>query len=164
MSGAIYDVSESDGIIINKRTGRRAFLLGAEPWTDLTDQLSQIFGFGAQVILFRIGRSFGLSMALEEKKVKTEEEITVNSLTGLATLAGWGKLTMLGDSTQNLRIIAKNCVFCAAAKNPKEREISCFFLRGIISGFAEAVRGPSQIEEAHCDPDYCEFTVAFSEN
>ena len=102
-------------------------------------------------------------MALEEKRVKTNEEITVNSLASLATLAGWGKLSILGDSPQKLRVLAENCVFCVALKNPKEREISCFFLRGIISGFAEALRGPNEIEEVRCDPDYCEFIVAFPE-
>jgi predicted hydrocarbon binding protein len=41
----------------------------------------------------------------------------------------------------------------------QERNIPCFFVRGIISGFAEALFGSNTIEEVHCGTDFCRFNV-----
>src|SRR5438105_6740411 len=99
-------------------------------------------------------------MAREEKKSKNaNEELTVDDLAQVATVSGWGKITVSRDSAQSLRVIARNCVFRASMKDPKERQIPCFFLRGIISGFTEVVHGSNQMEEMHCEPAYCEFNV-----
>jgi predicted hydrocarbon binding protein len=155
-----YEIDESEGILVNKRLGHRAFVLGLAPWTALIEQLSNTFGSGAEVILFGIGKSYGLSAAQEEKRTDVDRKLTVNLLARIATLSGWGKITISRNSPEYLTVKVQRCVFCASIKDPNEKQVPCFFLRGIISGFAEVLLGPNKIEEVHCDQDFCEFRVS----
>jgi predicted hydrocarbon binding protein len=154
-----YEIDEKEGIIVNKRLGNRAFVLGLEPWTSLVQELFDKFGSGAEVILFDVGRSYGLSASEQEKKTDTNRELAPNFLARQATTAGWGKIMISRDSDKSLTVKVQRCVFCAGIKNSKERNIPCFFLRGVISGFAEVLYGPNKVEEHHCGPDFCEFRV-----
>jgi predicted hydrocarbon binding protein len=157
-----YEIDQAKGIIVNKRLADRAFILGLEPWTSLIKQLSRTFGSGAEVILFDIGKSYGLSAAEEEKKTGIDQQLTINFLSRNAMISGWGKIEVSRNSPNHLTVKVQDCVFCAGIKDPSEKRVPCFFLRGVISGFTSVIVGPNETSENHCGEDFCEFKVSVS--
>lgn len=162
MAGAreFYDFDAKDGIIVNKKLGKRSFVLGVREWNNLVEQLHNKFGSGAQVILFDAGKSYGQSELEEGKEFDLERKLSIGLLSHEATVAGWGKTTWTQESPESFTVKLQRCVFCSGSNDPAHRQVGCFFLRGVISGFAEKLfdRG-STVEENHCGKDYCEFKV-----
>jgi predicted hydrocarbon binding protein len=154
-----YKMDEGEGVMINSRVGHRAFVLGLEPWTHLIQEFYQTFGTGAVAILFEIGKTYGLSSAEEEKKSEIDRQLTMNMLGRAAVTAGWGKATISRDSPEDFTVKLQKCIFCAGMDNSQERNVPCFFVRGVISGFTEALFGSNRVEEVHCGSDFCEFNV-----
>jgi predicted hydrocarbon binding protein len=156
-----YDVDDEDGIIVNKRSAKRSFVLGVQEWNSLIEKLYTNFGSAAETILFHMGKSYGSSILKEESEVDLDREIRINRLSLEARVAGWGKVTVERKSPQDYNVKAQRCVFCSGSSETDRREIGCFFLKGVISGFAEVLFGNSNstVEETHCGRDYCEFKV-----
>jgi predicted hydrocarbon binding protein len=155
-----YEIDAKEGIIVNKSAGRRAFVLGLDPWTSLVEKLSQNYGSGAEVILFGIGKSYGLSVAQEEERAGENQKLSDDFLSRMAAIAGWGKVTIHRNSPEKLKVKVVKCVFCAGLSDSSERRVPCFFLRGVISGVGEVLFNmAAKVEETHCGLDYCEFTV-----
>jgi predicted hydrocarbon binding protein len=156
-----YKFNENDGTIVNKSYGTRAFVLGVEPWSTLVSELFQRFGSAAEAILFEIGHSYGTSIAQQEKRANTADlEKSFRHLARQATIAGWGKVVISIISGRDLKVRIQKCIFCAEFNDSDERRaVPCFFLKGVITGFAEEFLGLSSTEELHCASDYCEFSV-----
>ena len=161
MSGIreFYEIDEKEGIVVNKRLGKRAFLFGVEPWTSLVHRLFETFGSGAETILFDTGKSYGISSAEEEKRTENDSELRINFLSRKATTAGWGKIMVARESLEGFNIKVQRCVFCSEVDSPKEKQVPCFFLSGVISGFADVLFGPNRVREIHCGKDFCEFEL-----
>jgi predicted hydrocarbon binding protein len=158
-----YDVDDETGIIVNKRSGKRSFVLGVREWNSLIEKLYGTFGSAAEVILFQIGKSYGSSALKEEREMDPDRELTISLLSLETRVAGWGKVTVERKS-QLYTVKAERCVFCSGSTETDHREIGCFFLKGVISGFAEVLfsSSSSTVEETHCARDYCEFKVTLS--
>jgi predicted hydrocarbon binding protein len=158
-----YEIDETDGIIINKRSAGRAFVFGLKPWTSLIERLYERFGSGAEVILFDIGKSYGLSIAEDEKKIDPKQEYSEDFLAGNAAIAGWGRIKVSRGSLEELSVRVEKCVFCAGIDDSREKQVPCFFLRGIVAGFVEYFFNVvPRVDELHCGLDYCEFRVLLS--
>lgn len=156
-----YEIDETQGIIVSKQHGSRTFVLALEPWTALVQKLHDTFGSGAQTILYDIGKSYGNSVIEEEKGKKSgdEEELRIAFLARRATIAGWGKVEISHPSNDLYQVKIQKCVFCDGIRDPEVKSVPCFFVRGVISGFAEALIGKNVVAEEHCGTDYCEFSV-----
>jgi predicted hydrocarbon binding protein len=158
-----YDFDDKEGIIVNKRFGQRAFILGVRQWTSLIEKLYNTFGSAAEVILFEIGKSYGRSALEQEKEIDSDRELTINLLSREAIVAGWGKVTLKQESQRDYTVKAQRCVFCSGSTDPSHRQVGCFFLKGVISGFAEILFNlRNEVKETYCGKDYCEFKVKLS--
>jgi predicted hydrocarbon binding protein len=156
-----YDVDYEDGIIVNKRSAKRSFVLGVKEWNSLIEKLYTNFGSAAETILFHMGKSYGSSTLKEESEVDLDRELTINHLSLEARVAGWGKVAVERKSPRDYNVKAERCVFCSGSSEKDHRQVGCFFLKGVISGFAGALFGNSSntVDETHCGRDYCEFNV-----
>ena len=157
----IYDIDSQEGVIVNKRFGLRSFILGARQWNSIVESLSSKFSSGAEVILFQSGKTYGSSVLEAEREVDPDRDFTIGVLSHEAMIAGWGKVTVTSKSQKQYTIGVLRCVFCSATKDPARKQIGCFFLKGVISGFAEALfTSHADVQETHCGKDFCEFSVS----
>jgi predicted hydrocarbon binding protein len=149
----LYDFDPTDGIIVNKRFGLRSFVLGVREWDSLIEMAYNTLGSAAQVILFGAGKEYGRTLLEKEKEtIDSNSELKLNLLSREATLAGWGKITIAKESDQYYTLKAQRCVFCSGLGDTGHKEVGCFFLRGVISGFAEALLSAScSVEETHAE-------------
>ncbi len=154
-----YEIDEKEGIVVNKRLGKRAFVFGVEPWTSLVHRLFETFGSGAETILFDTGKFYGISSAEEEKRTESDNELRINFLFRKAMMAGWGKVMVSRELPDLFNIKVQRCVFCSEVDSPNEKQVPCFFLSGVISGFADVLFGPNKVREIHCGKDFCEFEL-----
>jgi predicted hydrocarbon binding protein len=160
-----YDVDLETGIIVNKRSGKRSFVLGVKEWNSLIEKLYETFGSAGEVILFQIGKSYGSSALEEEREMNPDRELTINLLSTEARVAGWGKVSVeKRKSPEYYTVKAERCVFCSGSRQPVHRDVGCFFLKGVIAGFAEVLfsNSSNRVEETHCRRDYCEFNVTLN--
>ena len=159
MSQYAFDVKE--GLITNKKLGLRSFVLGAREWNSLVEKMYDTFRTGAEVILFDAGKSYGHSALEAERDSSTEA--TIDLLSREAQEAGWGQVTVSSDSPGEINVRVRKCVFCVDARNPDQRQVGCYFLRGVISGYASTLfNQQNHVDETHCGNDYCEFRVKLS--
>jgi predicted hydrocarbon binding protein len=159
-----YDFDTRDGIIVNKRFGLRSFMLGVREWNSLIERLHDTFGTAAETILFEAGKSYGGSILEEEREIlDPTNQLTLNLLSRDATLAGWGKITIEQISPKEYTIKNQRCVFCSGSNKPEHKEVGCFFLMGVIAGFAKMLfHWRTQVKETRCGKDYCEFKVTLN--
>jgi predicted hydrocarbon binding protein len=128
-----FEFDPARGIISNKLRNNRVFLLGADVWQDVEDEMFHVFSAGAYIILKKIGRAYGTSVA---RKLKGEVS-SISVLKQLASSAGWGKFFVRLDDEMGswIRIDVKNCVFCHGSEEAFDE--GCSFLAGMIQGMAE---------------------------
>ena len=159
----LYDIDDNEGIIVNKRFGQRSFFLGANEWNSLIEKLHGTFSSGAAVILYDIGKSYGASSLEREKAIDADLQLTIDLLSRESRVAGWGKVGIT-RTEKGFAVRIQRCVFCSASGNHREIQIGCFFVKGVIAGFAELLFGSGRfnVEEIHCGKDYCEFVVILS--
>jgi predicted hydrocarbon binding protein len=157
----VYDFDAREGVIVNKKFGQRSFVLGVREWTSLVDKLYGLFGSGSETILFDIGKSYGSStLGAESEIIEPNQKLTIDLLTRGAAIAGWGKFLVTQKSSDNYTIKAQRCVFCSGSSESDHKQVGCYFLKGVISGFAEILFPPyNTVEETYCGKDYCEFVV-----
>ena len=164
--------NKEKGTIANKRLGLRSFVLGARQWNSLVQSMYEKFGSAAQAILLDAGKSYGSSSAaletVERETTGSNVDLTIDLLSREAEAAGWGKVTITHYRASSREIVVvkvESCVFCAGAVGSDQKQVGCFFLKGVISGFAKTLFSPldNKVEETHCELDYCEFTVKLFE-
>jgi predicted hydrocarbon binding protein len=159
MSHLVFHEKE-EGVIINERLDMRSFVLGARPWSSLVQKIQDNFASAAPAVLLDAGRAYGRSaLKVEREKDPDLEQL----LSREAQAAGWGKISITRkNSHRSYTIKVQSCVFCAEAQDPSHKQVGCFFLRGVISGFASLLfdsRGT--VDETCCGTDYCEFALIF---
>ncbi len=161
MSQYAFDVRE--GIITNKKLGLRSFVLGARQWNSLVEKMYDNFGSAAEVILFDAGKPYGRSVLETERERDSSAKAAIYLLSHEAQAAGWGQITVSRDSPREINVRVRKCVFCADARNPDQRKVGCYFLRGVISDYASILfNQQNHVDETHCGNDYCEFRVKLS--
>ncbi len=162
-SEEFYDFDDKDGIIVNRRMGKRSFVLGVPQWSSLVKKFYDTFGSGAEAILFDIGKSYGNSSLQLERETDSDQQLTMNLLCREAFVAGWGNATVKRRSPADFTVKLQRCVFCSGLDDPGHKVVGCYFVRGVIAGFAEAVfETASIVEETHCGKDACEFAIKLS--
>lgn len=158
-----YDLDKREGIIVNRRSGKRSFVLGVKEWNSLIEKLYDTFGSSAEVILFEIGKSYGSSSLKEEREMESDRETLINLLSVEARIAGWGKVTAEPKKQEDYTVRAHRCVFCSGSTETNHRQVGCVFLKGVFAGFTETLfNSKSTVVETHCGKDYCEFQVKVS--
>jgi len=151
-----------NGILTNKWTETRLFMLGATGWSSLRKDLELTYAGNGLDILRRLGYTFGRNLGRIGKEKGLDLTGLFESLLVLGNSAGWGKATLGGGSLSLERgvIRLENCVFCSEIGQKKES--SCEFVAGVVGGFAEVATGREMVvEESECAAAgglYCEFS------
>jgi len=161
------DVIEFDwerGVITNRWSNTRTFLLGVAGFANLREDLYRRYYDTALVILHDLGVAFGENLGrLGLKRGLTVEDLP-RTMGTLSLAGGWGKLALASGhpSTGNSVYTNDNCVFCSVIG--KQEKPSCEFLGGVLRGFTEVVVGrPHVVEETEClamkGSSTCRFNV-----
>jgi predicted hydrocarbon binding protein len=126
-----FELNPAEGLIVNKLSNSRVFILGADSWTNMERALFEIFSTGATEFLGKMGRAYGGSTA---RKLKPFVH-SVSVLRKIAAGAGFGTFTIQADEeTGNwIRVNSQGCVFCQGAGSNHD----CSFLSGMVQGMAE---------------------------
>jgi predicted hydrocarbon binding protein len=129
----LFEFDLRRGIISNELRNARVFLLGADVWQDVESELAKVFSAGAFIILNKIGRAYGSSVA---KKLKGQIT-SITALKQLAASAGWGRFFVRLDEENGswIRVDAEDCVFCHGDEQSSEE--GCYLLAGLVQGIAE---------------------------
>jgi predicted hydrocarbon binding protein len=150
------------GILTNKWTETRLFMLGATGWSSLRKDLESVYLEGGLDILKRFGYAFGRNLGRIGKEKGLDLAGLFGALSILGNGAGWGKVT-LGSGNLSLgrgAMRLENCVFCSEIG--QKHEPSCEFVAGVVAGFAEVATGMVQaVEETECMATggrFCEFS------
>jgi len=157
----LYDFDAQDGVIVSRRFGLRSFVLGVKEWNLLIEEAYNKIGSAAEAILFGAGKLYGGSILEKEIEImELNSESSLNLLCREATLAGWGKISIVQETPEEYKVRAQRCVFCSESGKTQHKKLGCFFLSGVISGFGETLfHTNSIVMETKCEKEYCEFAV-----
>ena len=137
-----FDVRKDDGEIYNRVSSHRVFIMDAESWTGMADQLTSIYSTGAASIFFNAGKLYAQRLTRTFQRTMERNE-SIKYLSDLATASGWGLFSLhidheFGKSSGKIIIDSKNFMM---ADRKKSEGPSCFFMKGLLQGAAEAVFG-----------------------
>ena len=139
------------GAVHNQLTDERVQIVPALRWKRLREKLAREFGGQAPLIMSYIGSSLGSSFAEEMIANISDPEALARHLSDMSAAAGWGILSMVGDTRYGSRymVTVTNCIFCdreGLAESPR-----CDFLVGTIKGMADTIYGmPHKVREERC--------------
>jgi predicted hydrocarbon binding protein len=161
-----YDLNEEAGTLNSKLLESRVVAFGSYGWASIEAELNSTFVTGGQVILHRMGYSYGKYLGLIAKRKAGKADptsIAVDLLIKIAQDSGWGSLTLNGGALSQgvLRLVNRECIFCTHLT--KGREPKCFFLAGVAAGLADEVTGANHSSrEERCiakGDNVCEVVV-----
>ena len=147
-----------------------AFLIPSDSWATIRDGLHERFGSGAWIILRGMGQSSGQFIAKQVKMTAaaaptSSQETTpgelFTSLSKLAAIVGWGKVSIWGDLSSGREVVVtiRNCPFCEQLRVTGEEE--CYFYAGVVQGVVDELYGGSHnARETRCRAkmgDVCEI-------
>jgi predicted hydrocarbon binding protein len=126
-----FEFRNQQGVILNRLSNQRVFVVGSDSWADMENGLNQTFGTGSKVIMEKLGLYYGTSAARKIKGLVG----TISELRRLAARAGFGTFRIRADEETGswIRVDALECVFCEGQGSDHD----CAFLSGMIQGMAE---------------------------
>jgi predicted hydrocarbon binding protein len=139
------------GALTRKTDGMRVVALGSHGWATIEKELESTFMTGGQVILQRVGYSYGRAMGREARRQEVPPEQTMETMQSLGRESGWGLLALnSGDLfSGEARITIKECFFCLHAHDATAPV--CHTLVGLVNGIADEIIGVShRVTETKC--------------
>jgi predicted hydrocarbon binding protein len=161
----LYNWDDVGGVITFAPTKRRVLLFTAHAWGILEDALESKLLKAADPLLFEMGSVYGKALALDYGSVTSEPEHLREYFEYLGTAAGWGRMTVSGDtiSGSKVRVKVENCVFCKSRNQSVSRIRSCQLLMGVVKGIADTVfDSKHSVVEPKCitkGDEYCEIVI-----
>jgi predicted hydrocarbon binding protein len=140
------------GAVHNQLTDERVHVIPALRWKRLREKLAREFGEQAPLIMSYIGSSLGSSFAEELIANISDPEALARHLSDVSAAAGWGILSMIGDTRYGSRylVTVTNCIFCE--KEGRAESPRCDFLVGAVKGMADSIYGtPHKVWEERCE-------------
>jgi len=147
----VIDFDPAHGVLARKDDGSRVIALGSHGWATIEKELESTFMTGGQVILQRVGYSYGRAMGRAAKRAEVTPEQTMDTMQTLARESGWGLLSLNGGDLLGgeARITVKDCFFCLHAR--ESNDPVCFTLVGLVNGIADEIIGVShRVTETKC--------------
>lgn len=152
------------GSVVNRLTEERVQVIPTLRWKKLREDWAREFkGDEASRIISHVSASLGAAIANEMMKYMGDPVTLVKNIADLSAAAGWGVISMTGDTQYGGRfeVTVTNCVFCdkeGLADSPQ-----CDFLVGALKGMADHIYGtPHRVVEKSCAAmghALCEFQV-----
>ena len=146
--------------------GSRFVLIRVEALQGMIEQVNKVLGTGGSLVWYIAGKGAGESMAksLQKSFLKGNESLEdiFDKVKDLYARWGWGKLEKVFIN-EKAGIMLLRIYDNAFAIGHYSRIPSCYYVKGYIEGFIEALTGkPVASEETKCiskgDP-YCEFQI-----
>ena len=160
---ADYDFDEDNGIIRDKLTGERCFIVSVTRAQDIFRRLAEIFKSGIDVLLLEASRSAGKHIVdVTRKDTKTDVNLVLSEYAKKFAHVGFGRIEVceLEPRKAKIRFRVWNNVF---AEIRDGESTYCRYVGGLVTGVYEGLlRKPPKVEEVKCigngDP-YCEFLL-----
>ena len=158
-----YDFDEDNGIIRDKSTGERCFIVYKTGAETIFEKLSQIFSQGIEFLLLESSRAAGKRMVdSTEKEAKADIKLLLSAYTKRFTQAGFGRIEICEFEPEKARMRFRvwNNLF---AEMRYGESTYCCYVEGLVSGLYEGVfHTAPMVKEVKCigngDP-YCEFLL-----
>jgi predicted hydrocarbon binding protein len=122
------------GAIRSRSKDNRVFVLGSRAWSSLLSTVYGKFSSGAAVILYDMGKPYGVEIA---KDLELDKTLTSLDISKIGRISGWGNYLVQGDFEFGsfFTFTIKNCVFCQFGKAHEP----CHFTRGTMEGIASSI-------------------------
>jgi predicted hydrocarbon binding protein len=167
---ACHVTEGSDGLLIDsffkgleQDNGEPLMIFRWDAFNQMFDRMSELFGTGAEVMLFYEGVSVGEANGAELVKRMGKETIERNMPTVIRMLSagGWGSASLALSEAGTPMVRIDECFECSSKKGMRH---GCVFIKGLITGGSRAILGPgAQCEETKCrlrGDDHCEFSIS----
>ena len=159
----IFDRSIGRFILSDKRGDVNAFLMTAESFTTITDEINKLFGTATPIILQKAGYGAGRSAA---KHLVLSDDISTAVKTIFNSVSRWGfgsyELLEFDPENKFIRFRLHNCVFAVPRNSPNFLN-SMQYLIGFYKGYFSIMFGIEvDCKETKClslGDEYCEFEV-----
>ena len=160
---ADYDFDENNGIIRDKLTGERCFIVSTTRAQDIFKRLTAILKSGIEVLLLESSRSAGKHIVdLTGKETKTNINLLLSEYAKKFAHVGFGRIEVceLEPKKAKIRLRVWNNLF---AEIRDGESTYCRYVEGLFSGVYEVLlhKAP-KVKEVKCigngDP-YCEFLL-----
>ena len=158
-----YDFDEDKGIIRDKLTGERCFIVYNAAMQSIFDRLSKIFSSGIDFLLQESSRAASESLATSfGKEPKIDLKPLLSAYTQRFAQVGLGRLEVCELNWEKARAKVRvwNNIF---AEMRHEESTYCSYMAGLVSGLYESfLHTAPLVKETKCigkgDP-YCEFLL-----
>ena len=157
-----YVFDEDNGIIRDKLTGERCFIVYKTGMESIFKRLAEIFDSGIEVLLLESSRSAGKHLADSTEEAKTDIKRLLSKYTKRFARVGFGRFEVceLKPEEAMMRFRVWNNLF---AEMRYGESTYCCYVGGLVSGiYKELLHEAPQVKEVKCigngDP-YCEFLL-----
>jgi predicted hydrocarbon binding protein len=127
----------------------------------MCDALYDQFQSGAGIILYRMGEGYGNKLVKSLAKLDLSQEEKIQAFEKLAHLAGWGKLSINVDGSENGEVVVEDSPFILRRQDIGPN--SCHFMAGVLAGGASELFGSAyKAQELRCaskDGGVCRFRI-----
>jgi len=130
---------------------------------DIISSLGSIFNTGSKPIIQYLGKKFGRFLAEKCDSQYETKDLTKfsNNFLKMASLAGWGKFTLVFLNDEEITIKLYNNI---AINKKQEKKFICSYILGLLKGFGEYIMKNVNVLETKCsienlDNQYCEFLI-----
>src|ERR1700730_3723706 len=140
-----YELDLEKGEISTRAKNNRVFVLGSQAWASLLSTVYGKFSTGAAVILYDMGKPYGVEIA---KDLELKRTLTARDISKIGKVSGWGNYSVQGDFEfgRFFKFIIKNCVFCLFGTVHEP----CQFTRGTMEGMASAIFNTQYDSHVQC--------------
>ena len=155
----LFEFDVSEGIMKNRLTNGRAFILGSSAWSTMRQDMKDIYGSLGTVVVEQMGQSYGRSLGKIGKSMHMNLRTFFETMVRLGSKTGWGNLSLSGGDplTGRARVRLDDCVFCTEPTGEK----ACEFFSGVLRGAADEITGKAHsVTETECAAaggPWCEF-------
>lgn len=158
-----YEFDEENGIIRDKLTGERCFIVHEKTMENIFNRLEAIFKSGIEVLLNESSRAASKhAIDLIEEKAKTDANRFLTGYTTRFAQVGFGRIEVCEFKREEGKITFRvwNSLF---AEMRHEKSPYCSYLAGLLSGIYEGLLHKTpKVKEMKCIGDgapYCEFLL-----
>ena len=160
---ADYDFDEDNGIIRDKLTWERCFIVSVTRAQDIFRRLAEIFKSGIDVLLLEASRSAGKHIVdVTRKDTKTDVNLVLSEYAKKFAHVGFGRIEVceLEPRKAKIRFRVWNNVF---AEIRDGESTYCKYVEGLVSGVYERLLHKTpKVRELKCigkGDSYCEFLL-----
>lgn len=154
-------IRDSDGMLKDRISSSHVFIFSRSAFRSMQGTLYDKFGSGAAVIMYEMGRGYGMKLGTGMLKRGLSPQMAFHEIEKFGYLAGWtdSHFRVLGD--KEIECVARNSIF--TIERPETKSKSCFFLAGALAGNVTSMLNTEfRAEETHCvvgGHELCKFRI-----